>query len=96
MDWPKYLSFYNYAFEILLVNELSGLTFKIDDATVTVGGLTLTTDGLDVSLTGDFFIDFFGFNKEDKETDFVMLGIWVGAYLLLGYLALSFLHRSKR
>ncbi len=92
VEWPKYLSFYNFAFEI----EFHGLVFTIDDATVTVNGFELSTSGLDVSLTGDFFIGFFGFDKNDVREDYVFLVVWGVVYLLLGYLALTFLHRSKR
>ena len=94
--WPKTLSFYNQAYEILFVNELHGLDFGIDDAEVSVNGQDFDTDGLDVSLSGDFFIDFFGFNRDRRGRDYALLITWIAVYFGVGILALQFLHRSKR
>ncbi|ETO35461.1 scarlet protein, partial [Reticulomyxa filosa] len=94
--WPKYLSFYNQAFEILFVNEMHGLTFSVTNADVTVGGTALDTSNLSVQLSGDFFISFFGLKRTHRGRDAALLVTWLFLYFIIGILALHFLHRSKR
>ncbi|ETO30076.1 ABC transporter G family protein, partial [Reticulomyxa filosa] len=94
--WPKYLSFYNQAFEILFVNEMHGLVFTITNADVTVNGVNINTSGLEVHLTGDYFISFFGFKQSNRNRDVGLLVTWLVLYFAIGVLALQFLHRSKR
>ena len=97
--WPAYFSFYNFAFEILMVNEFLGLQFQISSATVNVGGteLTFDSDSLDVRISGEFFVTaLFGMNPDELDYDWAMLIAWCGIYLIIAYLALELLYRSKR
>lgn len=96
--WPKELSFYNFAFEILMVNEFTGLSFKIDSAEVSFGGqiLSFDADETEVRLSGEFFLGFFGMNPDEIFYDWTMLIVWITIYFIIAWLALELLYRSKR
>ena len=97
MDFPKHASFYNYAFEILMVNEFENLTFRISNTTVSVGGLgTIDTSDFEVFIPGEFFTtNFWGFNPDNIDYDFEML--WTLSFICLAFTwaGLTFLHRTK-
>lgn len=97
--WPAHFSFYNFAFEILMVNEFIGLDFKISSAEVNIGGtkLEFDSDSLDVRISGEFFVTaLFGMDPSQLQYDWAMLITWIAIYLLVAFLALELLYRSKR
>jgi len=100
--WPKWFSFYNFAFEILMVNEFSGMVFDIDESSVnglSVGPLEISGEnlvGLDIELKGEFFLAFFGMNPDDVPLDWTLLFVWIVAYFLVAWIALELLYRAKR
>ena len=96
VDWIKWLSYYRHAYEIMFVNEMEGLDFEIDDATVTIEGSEIETDGLDVSLSGEYFIELFGFKSDRLPLDYSLLIAFLFIYFAFAIAALQFLHRSKR
>ena len=98
VSWLRYCSIYNFAYEILFVNEFHGLRLIITDAEVTVGPITINADDVDgdIILSGDFFIDFFGFERDNLKWDYISLVCWIAAYLIFTYLALAYLNRTKR
>ena len=94
---PKYLSLHSFAFEILMVNEFTGLSFGIDTVgAIQLNGIPLQIDGIDVALPGSFFINFFGLDINDKPFDYTMLILWINAYIVITFLSLQFLNKSKR
>ena len=97
-QWPQWLSFYKFAFEILMVNEFEGLNFKIESTTINVGGAELAFDAeqLDVRISGEFFLQFFGMDADMVGQDWMVLIVWIGVYFVITWLALEGLYRSKR
>ena len=97
IEWPKQFSFYNFAFEILMVNEFTGLEFQIEEATISYKGMPINVNkDSGVTISGEFWIDFFGLNAENINHDWCMLFVWLALYFLIAWFALAFLHRSRR
>eukprot|EP00488_Nonionellina_sp_1-RS-2012_P001441 TRINITY_DN2312_c0_g1_i1.p1 TRINITY_DN2312_c0_g1~~TRINITY_DN2312_c0_g1_i1.p1 ORF type:complete len:103 (-),score=8.94 TRINITY_DN2312_c0_g1_i1:126-434(-) len=84
-DGQKTFLFIIFAFEILMVNEFQGLSFKINSATVNFNGIELSFDAdeADVRLSGEFFLGFFGMNIDDVDHDWTMLITWCLIYLFI-------------
>lgn len=84
--WCRYLSFFNYALEIMASNELATLTVVFTPA-----GTTEST-----TLNGAELLRQFGFEMQNIGRDFGVLVGFVVGYLLIGYLLLRFAVREKR
>jgi len=84
--WCRYLSFFNYALEIMAANELTGLTVIF-----TASGTNDST-----ALNGSELLRQFGFDAAHMIRDFMILLGFLVAYLLIGYLLLRFAVREKR
>jgi len=90
--WVPYISYFRYAFEILLVNEMEGLKFECDqDEFVKSGNRTLCP-----ITTGEQVIDSYEFETGTHARNFgILLAIWVFLFGLgLGILNLRM--RQKR
>jgi len=83
--WFKWLSFVNYGYEILMVNELAGTTVLFNPP----GFPALT-------VPGEEFLEQFDMNADRWKLDIAALfGMLVG-YLTLSYLFLRFLIKERR
>jgi len=83
--WFKWLSFMNYGFEILMVNELQGTTILFDPPNVPP-----------VFTTGEEFLQQFDMDPKRWNLDFgVLIGI-LAFYLVLSYVFLRFYIKEKR
>jgi len=84
VQWMKWLSFLNYSFEILMINELDDLSVRIE------------VEGDTVQVNGRTVLDQFDMKAERFDMDlFVLLGM-VGGYLIITYLVLRFAIKEKR
>ena len=85
--WLKYLSWYKYSNEILIINQWEGITIDCpqfnssDVSNATVSGKSCIPDG-------DGVIEFYGFNKEDYYIDFIALAILAIGFRIIAYLVL--------
>jgi ABC-type multidrug transport system permease subunit len=85
--WFKWLSFLNYAYEILMVNELSGTSIYFDPQDYNVKPM---------NVNGEVFLKQFDMDAARLQSDiFTLLGM-ICFYLLLSYTFLRFLVREKR
>ncbi len=86
--WLKYLSFLNYGFEILLVNELDNLSIRF------------LPKGYDikkaVTVNGRVFLDQFDMEPSRFNTDLIMLVVMSFGYLLLTYVLLRWAVKERR
>jgi len=86
--WLKYLSFLNYGFEILLVNELDNLSIRF------------LPKGYDikkaVTVNGRVFLDQFDMEPSRFHTDLIMLVVMSFGYLLLTYVLLRWAVKERR
>lgn len=71
MQWIQKLSIFHYAYEALLVNEVTYLT------------LTEKKFGLSIDVPGATILSTFGFNAQALWTDVLGLGIYFGKFALL-------------
>jgi len=85
LSWIQYLSYWNYAFEALLINELYGFKIIIDpkDMPPTPGD-------------GNFFLKELGMNHEHFFIDVVVLGIFAVVFITLSGILMKLLVREKR
>lgn len=82
--WIQYLSYFNYAFEAIVVNELTGVII-VDQAA-----------GITINVQAQVIIELFGFNVTTYWRDVGILAGFLGFYLLLSFAALKFLIKEKR
>ena len=82
--WIQYLSYFNYAFEAMVVNELTGIII-VDEAA-----------GITINVQAQVIIEIFGFNISAYWRDVGILAGFYVFYLLLSFLALKFLIKEKR
>lgn len=81
--WLKYFSIFNYAYEAMIVNELSHVLLK--DNTV-----------VDVKIPGPVILRQFGFDTEGFQRDILMLVLFFNVCLVTGFWALKhFTKKSK-
>lgn len=85
--WIKYISFFRYGFEALVINEFDGLTFNCGIGNSTVPGCI--SDGL------DYVESFYGFQKSDFNTCMYVVSACVVAYSVIGYFCLRFLRSGE-
>ena len=85
LAWLKYLSWFLYSNELLVINQWDGAEMDCDDPLKSR-----------CFPTGDDVITFFGFDKANYVFDFGMLVVLAVAFRILGYLILlSKTYRKK-
>jgi len=84
LGWVQYLSFFNYPFEAMTVNELDGKIIQDEAA------------GLTIDVNADVILTEFGFNINNYWPDIEILAGFYLFYLLLSFLALQFLIKEKK
>lgn len=82
--WLQWLSIFHYAFEAMIVNEVTPLTL-IDKKY-----------GLDITVPGAAILSSFGFNNGNMWIDIINLGIFGAIFVVLAYGAMHFLLVEKR
>ncbi|OAQ28895.1 ABC transporter [Linnemannia elongata AG-77] len=84
LSWLQKLSFFNYAFEALLVNEITFLQ------------LIQKEYGLEIDVPGAVILSTFGFNSGAYWKDVQSLGIMGGSFFLLAFIWLQFRVNERR
>jgi len=84
LGWVRYISFFFYAYEAAVVNELVGLA-----AIINVEGYPIT------EVDGTIFLTILGFDQNNLMRDIGILAAMVVFYLFLAYLALRFVKKTK-
>lgn len=82
--WLQWLSIFHYAFESLIVNEVSKLT------------LVDKKYGLDITVPGAAILSSFGFDNGAMWGDIICLGVYAACFVLLAYAAMHVLLVEKR
>ncbi|RUS17489.1 hypothetical protein BC937DRAFT_89917 [Endogone sp. FLAS-F59071] len=83
LRWIQYLSFFNYGYEALIVNELKDMTLR-DDSIV------------DIQIPGSVILSRFGFNGQAFWQDVRALGIMFVGTMVLAFTFLKVLVRERR
>eukprot|EP01114_Cavostelium_apophysatum_P002732 TRINITY_DN1241_c0_g2_i3.p1 TRINITY_DN1241_c0_g2~~TRINITY_DN1241_c0_g2_i3.p1 ORF type:complete len:901 (+),score=139.14 TRINITY_DN1241_c0_g2_i3:2952-5654(+) len=86
VGWLMWTSFLNYAFEVLMVNELTGLTIQFTPKAYNVS----------VPVKGEVFLAQFDLEASRMTLDFYVLGAQAAFYLIITYLFLRFLNKERR
>ncbi|RKP27887.1 LOW QUALITY PROTEIN: hypothetical protein SYNPS1DRAFT_32331 [Syncephalis pseudoplumigaleata] len=84
LRWLKHLSFFNYAFEALIVNEMVYLQ------------LTEKKYGLEIDVPGATILSTFGFDASAFWSDVIKLSVMCASCLVAAYLGLLILVRERR
>jgi len=84
MLWLQAISIFHYAFESLIVNEVTYLT------------LVDKKYGLDITVPGATILSSFGFNTQALWPDVIKLGIFAGVFIILAYGAMHILLVERR
>ncbi|KAH8553328.1 ABC transporter [Umbelopsis sp. PMI_123] len=82
--WLKYLSFFQYALEALLVNELIYLQ------------LVEERFGLSIDVPGATILSTFGFNAKNYWSDVIKLSIMFGSFIVFAFVWLQFFVKERR
>lgn len=82
--WLQWLSIFHYAFESLIVNEVSKLT------------LVDKKYGLDITVPGAAILSSFGFDNSAMWIDVICLGAYAAGFVVLAYAAMHILLVEKR
>lgn len=82
--WLQWLSIFHYAFESLIVNEVSKLT------------LVDKKYGLDITVPGAAILSSFGFDNGAMWRDIICLGAYAAGFVVLAYAAMHILLVEKR
>lgn len=82
--WLQWLSIFHYAFESLIVNEVSKLT------------LVDKKYGLDITVPGAAILSSFGFDNSAMWKDVISLGVYAAVFVVLAYAAMHVLLVEKR
>lgn len=82
-SWLKYLSFFNYGYEALIVNELKDLTLRDDSIA-------------DIKIPGSIILTRFGFDNQAFWIDIVRLSLFVTVTLTIAFLLLKFFVIEQR
>lgn len=83
-SWLKYLSFFNYALEAMLVNELLYLQ------------LVEERFGLKIDVPGATILSTFGFNAKNYWTDVIRLSSMFGLFIFIAYIWLVLFVKERR
>ncbi|KAK9708293.1 FAD-dependent urate hydroxylase [Basidiobolus ranarum] len=84
LQWLKDLSFFNYAFEAMLVNEMKYLQ------------LTEKKYGLQIDIPGATILSTFGFNAANYWPDVVKLSVMFCVFIVLSFICLQMFVKEKR
>ncbi|KAI9594039.1 hypothetical protein BDF19DRAFT_423796 [Syncephalis fuscata] len=84
LRWLKHLSFFNYAFEALIVNEMVYLQ------------LTEKKYGLEIDVPGATILSTFGFDASAFWPDVIKLSVMCASFLVAAYFGLLILVRERR
>eukprot|EP00759_Apiculatamorpha_spiralis_P028833 PhF_6_TR31356/c0_g1_i1/m.45883/K05681/ABCG2, CD338; ATP-binding cassette, subfamily G (WHITE), member 2 len=84
--WIKYISFFRYGFEALVINEFDGLTFDCDSNTT----ICITTSGT------DYLNKVMHFPPEDFTLMTGLTAASIGVYLFFGYLCLRAFQQENK
>jgi ABC-type multidrug transport system permease subunit len=84
LSWLQYISFFNYAFEALIVNELEDMT------------LITQKMGIDIQVPGRVLLSTFGFHSNNFSKDVTLLIFMLFLFLTLSLIALKFLVKERR
>eukprot|EP01119_Soliformovum_irregulare_P020712 TRINITY_DN675_c0_g1_i1.p1 TRINITY_DN675_c0_g1~~TRINITY_DN675_c0_g1_i1.p1 ORF type:complete len:842 (+),score=177.45 TRINITY_DN675_c0_g1_i1:111-2636(+) len=87
VGWLKQLSFFNFAFEVMMVNELYG------------GQINFNPTGYNIKpvwVDGMVFLKQFDMDPDRFNTDLIVLGAMIVAYLSIAYICLRFFVKEKR
>ena len=84
LRWLQHLSFFNYAFEALIVNEMRYLQ------------LTEKKYGLEIDVPGATILSTFGFNATAYWSDLAKLSSMCCGFVILAFLAMVLLVKEKR
>jgi len=87
IGWLKWASFLNFAFEVLLVNELHGLVIMFDPV-----GYHMNP----VPVAGDVFLKQFDMEQSRVGLDFALLGGMAVFFAFVAYLFLRFANKERR
>lgn len=82
--WLKYLSFFNYALEALLVNEMLYLQ------------LVEERYGLNIDVPGATILSTFGFNAKNYWPDVIKMGTMFTTFIVFAFVWLVFVVKEKR
>eukprot|EP00842_Homolaphlyctis_polyrhiza_P002889 jgi/Hompol1/3600/HPOL_006637-RA len=83
-QWMQRLSFFNYAFEALVVNEVNGLT------------LVEEKFNLKIDVPGSFILQAFGLDAQGFWRDIQALGIMASVFIGVAFLWLQFVVKERR
>ncbi|CAG8596413.1 4749_t:CDS:10 [Funneliformis mosseae] len=84
LSWLKDLSFFNYAFEALIVNEVVYLT------------LTEEKFGLQIDVPGATILSTFGFDASAYWTDVLKLTVMFSSFIVLSFVCLQYFVKERR
>lgn len=79
----KYLSFFNYGYEALIVNELKDITLR--DKSIA-----------DIQIPGPIILARFGFNGQAFWSDVIRLGVFILVTLTASFLFLHYFVKERR
>ena len=83
MHWLQYLSFFNYAFEALIVNELKDVVLRDRDI-------------VDVEVPGEVILLRFGFDAHAYWRDVRTLAVLAATVLVLAFVGLKLFVKERR
>ncbi|KAG0190293.1 hypothetical protein DFQ28_002243 [Apophysomyces sp. BC1034] len=83
LSWLKYLSFFNYGYEALIVNELKDITLR--DKSIA-----------DIQIPGPIILARFGFNGQAFWRDVVRLCVFILITLSMSFIFLKYLVKERR
>lgn len=84
IKWLEWISLFHYAYESLSINEVKDLILKEKKY------------GLSIEVPGAVILSSFGFNVSAFWDDVFYLNIWLGVFLVMGYVFLHFFTFEKR
>ncbi|KAI8369430.1 uncharacterized protein BYT42DRAFT_110213 [Radiomyces spectabilis] len=83
LSWLQYLSFFNYGYEALIVNELKDITLR--DKSIA-----------DIQIPGPIILARFGFNGQAFWRDVIRLCIFIGITMTVAFAFLKYLVKERR
>eukprot|EP00388_Colpodella_angusta_P037626 GDKK01042088.1.p1 GENE.GDKK01042088.1~~GDKK01042088.1.p1 ORF type:complete len:273 (-),score=21.45 GDKK01042088.1:221-1039(-) len=92
--WIKYISFFRYGFEAMVINEFVGLEFANGDGNCTAPSSNATSSNGTTPVNpcvisgGEYISKQMAFNVDDKEINIIWCATSAGVYLVLGYICL--------
>lgn len=84
IKWLEWISLFHYAYESLSINEVKDLILKEKKY------------GLSIEVPGAVILSSFGFNVSAFWDDLIYLSIWLGVFLVMGYVFLHFFTIERR